>query len=77
MVAGVVYWVDIAMGFSTGFVVIYNLRRKVVRDPALIAEYYVRYSTFIPDFLAALPVIAEVTPDALCAVRDGFCNTYI
>jgi hypothetical protein len=52
------------MGFSTGFVVIYNLRRKVVKDPLLIAEYYVRYSTFVPDFLAALPVIAEV--GAIC-----------
>ncbi len=48
------------MGFSTGFVVIYNLRRKVIRDPALIAEYYIRYSTFIIDLVAALPLIAEV-----------------
>ena len=58
--AGVVYWLDIVMGFSTGFVVIYNLRRKVIRDPRMIAEYYMRYSTFVVDLLAALPVIAEV-----------------
>ncbi|BDA43675.1 probable potassium voltage-gated channel subfamily H member 7 [Coccomyxa sp. Obi] len=58
--AGVCYWFDIFMGFSTGFVVIYNLRRKVIRDRALIAEYYIRYSTFIVDLLAALPVIAEI-----------------
>lgn len=62
--AGVCYWWDIFMGFSTGFVVIYNLRRKVIRDPALIAEYYMRYSTFILDLLAALPVIAEVRSGA-------------
>ncbi len=60
MCAGVVYWLDILMGFSTGFVVIHNLRRKVIRDPRLIAEYYVRYSTFFVDLLAALPLIAEV-----------------
>jgi len=60
--SGVVYWMDIWMGFSTGFVVIYNLRRKVIRDPALIAEYYIRYSTFFADLIAALPIIAEVRP---------------
>ncbi len=48
------------MGFSTGFVVIYNLRRKVIREPRLVAEYYVWHSTFFPDLLAALPLIAEV-----------------
>ena len=57
---------DILMGFSTGFVVIYNLRRKVIRDPRLIAEYYTRYSTFVVDLLAALPIIAEVGPSS-CA----------
>lgn len=39
--AGVIYWVDIVMGFMTGFVVIYNLRRRVIRDPRLVAEYYI------------------------------------
>ncbi len=48
------------MGFVTGFVVIYNLRRRVIREPMSIAEYYVRYGTFVPDFLASLPTIAEV-----------------
>lgn len=59
------------MGFSTGFLVIYNLRRKVVRDPALIAEYYIRHSTFVLDLLAALPVIAEVGPVLLALFYLG------
>ena len=58
--AGLIYWVDVIMGFVTGFVVIYNLRRRVIREPTSIAEYYVRYGTFLPDFLASLPTIAEV-----------------
>lgn len=58
--AGTVYWLDIVMGFSTGFVVIYNLRRKVVTEPRLVAEYYMWHSTFFADLLAALPLIAEV-----------------
>ena len=49
------------MGFATGFVVIHNLRRRVIRRPVSIAEYYVRYGTFWPDFLASLPTIAEVS----------------
>ena len=60
--AGLIYWVDVIMGFVTGFVVIYNLRRRVIREPMSIAEYYVRYGTFLPDFLASLPTIAEVCP---------------
>ena len=48
------------MGFTTGFVVIWNLRRRVIRQPRAVAEYYVRYGTFWPDFLASLPTIAEV-----------------
>ena len=57
---GVIYSADVFMGFMTGFVVIYNLRRRVIRRPVAIAEYYIRYGTFWPDFLASLPTIAEV-----------------
>ena len=60
--AGVIYWLDVLMGFATGFVVIYSLRRRVVRRPVSIAEFYVRYGTFWPDFLASLPTIAEASP---------------
>ena len=60
--AGIIYWADVFMGFATGFVVIYNLRRRVIRRPVSIAEYYVRYGTFWPDFLASLPTIAEARP---------------
>lgn len=58
--AGVVYILDIAYNFRTAFIVVHNLRRSVVRDRVLIAEYYMRYSTFWPDLLAALPLVAEV-----------------
>ena len=59
--AGIIYWADVFMGFATGFVVIHNLRRRVIRRPVSIAEYYVRYGTFWPDFLASLPTIAEAS----------------
>lgn len=46
--------------FNTAFIVVHNLRRSIVRSRILVAEYYMRYSTFWPDFLAALPLVAEV-----------------
>ena len=58
--AGAIYILDIAYNFRTAFIVVHNLRRSVVRDRVLIAEYYMRYSTFWPDLLAALPLVAEV-----------------
>ncbi len=77
--AGVIYWADVVMGFMTGFVVIYNLRRRVIRRPVAIAEYYVRYGTFWPDFLASLPTIAEVSlvsDKATSHSRDNVAASY-
>ena len=48
------------MGFITGFVVVNNLKRRVLRRPDLIARYYVYHSTFVVDLLTVLPIIAEV-----------------
>jgi hypothetical protein len=48
------------LGFNTGFVVIYNLKRLVVMSPPQIAKFYFFRGTFIWDLLSALPVIAEV-----------------
>ena len=62
-----IYWADLFMGFTTGFVVIWNLRRRVIREPRAVAEYYVRYGTFWPDFLSSLPTIAEVCISMMCA----------
>ena len=62
MFPGVAFWIDIFMGFTTGFVPTYNLKRMIVMQPRLIAEYYVVHGTFICDFIAALPIIAEVGP---------------
>lgn len=58
--AGLVYWVDIGMRFRMGFCVVYNLKRELIMDGGLIAHFYVRHDTFLLDFLAALPSIAEV-----------------
>lgn len=54
------YMVDIIMGFMTGFVIVHNLKRRVLRRPDLIAKYYILHSTFFVDILTVLPVIAEV-----------------
>ena len=67
--AGIIYWADVFMGFTTGFVVIYNLRRRIIRQPRAVAEYYVRYGTFWPDFLSSLPTIAEV------CISPAVCQT--
>ena len=59
-IAGVVFWVDIIMGFAIGFVAVYNLKRLVILDLRLIADFYIWKSTFFCDVIAALPIIAEV-----------------
>ena len=48
------------MGFATGFVIVNNLKRRVLRRPDLIARYYIMHSTFFVDMLTLVPVIAEV-----------------
>lgn len=48
------------MRFRIGFCVVYNLKRELIMDGGLIAQFYVRHDTFWLDFLAALPSIAEV-----------------
>ena len=60
------YWIDILANFMTGFVVRhqFNLKRKLVMEPHLIALYYVRHGTFLPDLIAALPFIVEVSAQA-------------
>ena len=75
--AGMIYWADLFMGFTTGFVVIWNLRRRVIREPRAVAEYYVRYGTFWPDFLSSLPTIAEVCISRLCARKTPCVRTWI
>jgi len=50
---------DIIYNFRTAFITVHNLRRSIVRDPGLIAEYYMRHGSFWPDLLAALPIVAE------------------
>ncbi|KAK9853400.1 hypothetical protein WJX84_009620, partial [Apatococcus fuscideae] len=60
-VAGSMYWIDIVANFMTGFVVRhnFNLKRKLVMQPHLIALYYVKHGTFVFDLIAALPFIIE------------------
>lgn len=48
------------MRFRMGFCVVYNLKRELIMDGGLIAHFYIRHNTFIGDFLAAVPSIAEV-----------------
>lgn len=60
--AGLIYWIDIGMRFRMGFCVVYNLKRELIMDGGLIAHFYVRHDTFLLDFLAALPSIAEASP---------------
>lgn len=67
--AGVLFLIDIAMGCSTGFVAVYNLKRLVVMKPRLIASFYILRGTFISDTLSALPVIIEVTKLAIALLN--------
>ncbi|KAK9833493.1 hypothetical protein WJX84_011953 [Apatococcus fuscideae] len=73
-VAGSMYWIDIVANFMTGFVVRhhFNLKRKLVMEPHLIALYYVRHGTFLPDLIAALPFIVESVLVAIPDTTNGF-----
>lgn len=65
--AAFVFCLDIVFGFITGFVIVHNMKRRVLQRPDLIAKYYIFHSTFIVDMLTVLPAIAEVgTP---CLIR--------
>ncbi|KAK9787129.1 hypothetical protein WJX73_004779 [Symbiochloris irregularis] len=59
-VGTVVYLWDIIMGFTTGFIIVHNLKRRVVRRPDLIAKYYIFHSTFFVDLFTVVPVAAEI-----------------
>ncbi|KAK9816960.1 hypothetical protein WJX72_007507 [[Myrmecia] bisecta] len=67
-IAGALFWLDILVQFRTGFVVSYNLKRRLIMAPDLVAEFYLRHGTFWADLISALPVIAQVvvvaTPSA-------------
>ena len=69
--AGLIYWLDIVMGFMTGFVVIYNLRRRVIRDPRLVAEYYIWHA---PSQLQIFTVALQPGPAAFTAGSAAHCR---
>lgn len=70
LLAGLMFWLDIGAGFTTGFFAIYNLKRLAVTSPSLIARYYVFHSSFWYDLVSAIPAVAEVPPPLLNSASE-------
>eukprot|EP00884_Botryococcus_braunii_P020699 jgi/Botrbrau1/7312/Bobra.247_3s0007.1 len=58
--AGAMFWLDIIFSFLTGFIVVHNLRRRLVFNFGRVAHFYIFQSTFLADVLSAVPALLEV-----------------
>ncbi|KAL4433441.1 hypothetical protein ABPG77_010294 [Micractinium sp. CCAP 211/92] len=56
----VVYFADILLGFHTGVVARWDTRAVVVRDGRQAALFYMWHGTFVVDFFASLPALAQI-----------------
>ncbi|GAB4822678.1 hypothetical protein N2152v2_009724 [Parachlorella kessleri] len=65
------YIVDIVMGFQVGFVVRYDVRRRLVKNGFKVAYYYVYHGQFLVNFIACMPVIPEIITSALHNVSSN------
>ena len=53
-VAGTAFYVaDIAVNFSVGFIVRYDVQRALVMEGRKVAAFYIRHGTFATDFTAS------------------------
>ncbi|KAL4442414.1 hypothetical protein ABPG77_004998 [Micractinium sp. CCAP 211/92] len=60
-IAGTVCYIgDIFMGFHTGFVAAYDVRRALVMEGSSVAHYYIWHGHFMTDLVATLPIIPEI-----------------
>jgi hypothetical protein len=71
----VIYLLDVLFNFHIGIVLTKSLHSRLVLDGALVARLYVKHSTFLVDFIAAIPLPLEVSDgEPLCHVMC--CSAY-
>ena len=69
--AGVLFFMDVSLGFHTGYVVTNNFSKRVVMDGKLVARWYVTRGSFIVDFLSSLAWVTQVSLPALQSQRSS------
>ena len=58
--AGLCYAIDMLLSVHVGFVVTYNLQKKIVLDGRQLLKYYLKKGSAVLDTLSVIPWIAQV-----------------
>ena len=61
MPAGLFFMIDMMLGFHTGYVISYNLRKRVVMNGKQVAKWYAVRGSFWVDFLSSVAWITQVS----------------
>ena len=56
----VLFTADILLLFHTGFVISYNLKKKLILSGPAVARYYICHGSFIFDAISTVPLWMEV-----------------
>ena len=56
----VLFTADILLLFHTGFVISYNLKKKLILSGPAVAIYYICHGSFIFDAISTVPLWMEV-----------------
>lgn len=59
-IGSITYFIDIIMGFITGFAVRWDFQTLILLDGPTVAKYYMKHGSFIIDTLALLPAIVQI-----------------
>ncbi|KAL4447902.1 hypothetical protein ABPG75_005121 [Micractinium tetrahymenae] len=60
IVGTALYVGDILMGFHTGFIAAYDVRRALVMEGPKVAHFYIWHGHFLTDAIATMPIIPEI-----------------
>ena len=58
--AGLFFVVDMFLGFHTGYVITYNMRKRVVMDGKQVAKWYILRGSFFVDLLSSIAWVTQV-----------------
>lgn len=64
--AGLFFVIDMMLGFHTGYVISYNLRKRVVMDGKQVAKWYTLRGSFFVDLLSSIAWVTQVT----CCIKE-------
>lgn len=59
-IGSIIYIMDLFFEFHIGFIVRWDQSSITITDGHLVAKHYVQHGTFWIDFIASLPIIAQI-----------------